>query len=92
MVGGGSSTLHVLCTLSLLPQLHLRSSDIRSWRLGTPVLYNPFQDWLEILSTVVEKVEAKYIPFPPPPSGESFHPVLCVLQRSMQFQAILGIF
>jgi len=60
--------------------------------LGTPVLYNPFQDWLGILSTVVGKVEAKYIPFPLPPSGECFHPVLCVLQRNMQFQAILGIF
>ena len=33
-----SSTLHLLCTLFplLLNQLHLRSSNIRSWRLGTP--------------------------------------------------------
>ena len=35
-----SSTLHLLCTLFLLflYQLHLRSSGIRSWRLGTPAL------------------------------------------------------
>ena len=35
-----SSTLHLLCTLFLLllHQPHLRSSSIRSWRLGTPVL------------------------------------------------------
>ena len=40
--GDYSSTLHLLCTLFLLllHQLHLRSSGIRSWRLGTPVLYN----------------------------------------------------
>ena len=33
-----SSTLNLLCTLFLLLlyQLHLRSSGIRSWRLGTP--------------------------------------------------------
>ena len=33
-------TLHLLCTLFLLllHQLHLRSSRIRSWRLGTPVI------------------------------------------------------
>ena len=38
-----SSTLHVLCTLFLLllHQLHLRSSGIRSQRLGTPVLQCP---------------------------------------------------
>ena len=37
-----SSTLHLLCTLFLLllHQLHLRSSGIRSWRLGTPALEN----------------------------------------------------
>ena len=41
--GGGwflddSSVLRLLCTLFLLlfHQLHLRSSGIRSWRLGTP--------------------------------------------------------
>ena len=36
----GSSTIHLLCTLFLLllHQLHLRSSGIRSWRLGTPAL------------------------------------------------------
>ena len=35
-----SSSLHLLCTsfLLLLHQLHLRSSDIRSQRLGTPGL------------------------------------------------------
>ena len=34
------NALHLLCTLFLLPlhQLHLRSSGIRSQRLGTPVL------------------------------------------------------
>ena len=34
-----SSPLHSLCTLLLLLlyQLHLRSSGIRSWRLGTPI-------------------------------------------------------
>ena len=38
--GDDSSTLHLLCILSLLLlyQLHLRSSGIRSLRLGTPVL------------------------------------------------------
>ena len=38
-----SSTLHLLCTLFLLLlyQLHLRSSGIRSWRLGTPNLSHP---------------------------------------------------
>ena len=35
-----SSALHLLCTLFLLLfyQFHLRSSGIRSWRLGTPDL------------------------------------------------------
>ena len=33
-----SGTLHFLCTLLLLYQLHLRSSDLSSWRLGTPAL------------------------------------------------------
>ena len=35
-----SSALHLLCTLFLLllHQLHLRSSGIRSWRLGTPAI------------------------------------------------------
>ena len=35
-----SSALHVLWTLFLLllRQLHLRSSAIRTWRLGTPAL------------------------------------------------------
>ena len=43
--GGGwfrdySNALHVLCTLFplLLHQLHLRSSGIRFWRLGTPAV------------------------------------------------------
>ena len=38
-----SSTLHLLCTLSLflLHQLHLRSSGIRSQKLGTPDLKEP---------------------------------------------------
>ena len=44
--GGGwfqddSSALHLLCTLFLLLllyQLHLRSSGIRFWKLGTPAL------------------------------------------------------
>ena len=38
-LGDYSSTLHWLCTLFvlLLHQLHLRSSGIRFWRLGTPV-------------------------------------------------------
>ena len=48
MDGGGddfgdhSSTLHLLCTLFLLllPQLYLRSSVIRSQRLGIPELQN----------------------------------------------------
>ena len=37
-----SSTLHLLCTLFLLLfcQLHLRSSGMRSWRLGIPALNN----------------------------------------------------
>ena len=35
-----SSVLHLLCTLFLLllHQLHLRSSGIPSWRLGTPAV------------------------------------------------------
>ena len=36
-----SSALHLLCTLFLFflhHKFHLRSSAIRSWRLGTPVL------------------------------------------------------
>ena len=40
-VWGGSNTLHLLCTLSLLflHQLHLRSSSgISPWNLGTPVV------------------------------------------------------
>ena len=38
--GDDSSTLRLLCTLFLLllHQLHLRSSGIRSWSLGTPAL------------------------------------------------------
>jgi len=38
--GDDSSTLHLLCTLFLLllHLLHLRSSGIRSWRLGTPAV------------------------------------------------------
>ena len=38
--GDDSSSLHLLCTLllSLLHQLHLRSSAIRSQKLGTPGL------------------------------------------------------
>ena len=37
-----SNTLHLLCTLFLLllHQLHLRSSGIRSQRLGIPVLHD----------------------------------------------------
>ena len=40
--GDDSNELHLLCTLFLLlfHQLHLRSSGIRSQRLGTPVLEN----------------------------------------------------
>ena len=33
-----SGALPLSCTLLLLYQLHLRSSDIRSWRVGTPAL------------------------------------------------------
>ena len=41
-VWGDSRVLHLLCILFLLllHQLHLRSSGIRSWRLGTPALSN----------------------------------------------------
>ena len=35
---GDSGALHLLCTLLLLYQLLLRSSDIGSWRLGTHAL------------------------------------------------------
>ena len=40
-----SNALHLLCTLFLLLlyQLHLRSSGIRSWRLGNPALENETQ-------------------------------------------------
>ena len=34
-----SSILYILCTLLLLYQLYLRSSGIRSWRLGTLALW-----------------------------------------------------
>ena len=39
-----ASALHLLRTLflSLLHQLHLRSSNIRSWRMGTPALDHSF--------------------------------------------------
>jgi len=42
-----SSTLHLLCTLFLLLlyQLHLRSSGIRSWSLGTPALAHSHGDF-----------------------------------------------
>ena len=42
--GEDSSTLHFLSTLLLLllHQLHLSSSGVRSWRLGTPVLLHSF--------------------------------------------------
>ena len=42
-----SSTLHLLCTLFLLllHQLHLRSSGIRSWSLGTPALAHSLGDF-----------------------------------------------
>ena len=42
-----SSTLHLLCTLFLLLlyQLHLRSSGIRSWSLGTPALTHSHGDF-----------------------------------------------
>ena len=41
------SALHLLCILflSLLHQLHLRSSGIRSWRLGTPGLRDKTLDF-----------------------------------------------
>ena len=34
--GDDSVTLHLLCTLLLLHQLHLRSSGVTSWKMGTP--------------------------------------------------------
>ena len=42
-----SSTLHSLCSLLLLflYQFHLRSSGMRSWRLGTPDLENNSGYW-----------------------------------------------
>ena len=41
--GDDSSALHLSCPLFLLllHQLHLRSSGIRSWMLGTPALIHP---------------------------------------------------
>ena len=41
-----SSTLHFACTLYLLlfHQLHPRSSGIRSWTLGAPVLENHIKE------------------------------------------------
>ena len=53
MIRDDSSTLSLLHTLFLLllHQLHLRSSGIRSWRLGTPVLRDPGEQglvhWME---------------------------------------------
>ena len=45
-----ASTLHLLCTLFLLllHQLHLRSSGVRSWRLGAP-------DLKDIVNVIREK-------------------------------------
>ena len=52
-----SSTLHLLCTLLLsLHQLHLRSSDIRSWRLVTPVLERSRKE-TEKMSDIFEHLE-----------------------------------
>ena len=44
-----SSILHLLCTLFLLLlcQLHLRSSGITSWRLGTPAVKEAWMEKLE---------------------------------------------
>ena len=63
--GGGwflddSSVLHLLCTLFLLlfHQLHLRSSGIRSWRLGTPAkVFPPRQSWRERVWSEVKFVQ-----------------------------------
>ena len=41
--GDDLRALHLLCTLFLLHQLHLRSSVITSQRLGTPALADPCQ-------------------------------------------------
>ena len=65
-----SSSLHVLCTLylSLLHQHHLRSSGIRSRRLGAPALENkdiPYQVF-EMLSI------QKYVTVPDLFFGENF--------------------
>ena len=53
-VGDGlGSALHLLCTLFLLlsHQFHLRSSGIRSWRLGTPGFKGIFIFWRSGLPT-----------------------------------------
>ena len=50
--------LHLLCPLFLLllHQLHLRSSDIRSWRLVTPVLERSRKE-TEKMSDIFEHLE-----------------------------------
>ena len=56
-----SSPLRLLCTLFLLllHQLHLRSSGIRSWRLGTLVLKQGFSGGARNRGTQLQKQQTK---------------------------------
>ena len=57
-----SGALHLLCTLLFLYQLHLRSSDIRSQRLGTPILGDRMQrsGSPTNISKIIKERERKY--------------------------------
>ena len=56
--GDNSSILHLLCTfLLLLHQPHLRSSGIRSWRLGTPA---EKEAWMEKLERKQRDIKEEY--------------------------------
>jgi len=56
--GDDSSALHLLRTffLLLLYQLHLRSSDIRTLRLGTPILKDSTNLWLSLVAKIYQNL------------------------------------
>ena len=85
-VWGGSNTLHLLCTLSLLflHQLHLRSSSgISPWNLGTPVVRR-------CSNTTLKGHMVLLLPFPPVQmiflNTESNQTLFCVCALSMTTQ------
>ena len=68
-----SSALHLLCTsfLSLLCQLHLRPSGIRSQRLGSPELQNTSgsQTLPRAMKKIKEQWRQQHPCLPPTPRG-----------------------